>query len=197
MIAEKENMIAQDRANKERAKKVRTEAYSQGQPAYTPAQTEAYQKRCQKRAAALEAQGQGARKKQSPQKVQPQQQNPAKGYLLRTGPDSDDDEDYEQEIQRIETVRLNCVRVDESVQSPGPNVGLNFSNVDHEKVHDSLTIRPRNSRSAGKGIEYNPSIHDCKKCPDDLPDLDETDDEGHDEEHHETPNHRIFVDPWI
>ena len=25
----------------------------------------------------------------------------------------------------------------------------------------------------------------------------ETDDEGHDEEHHETPNHRIFVDPWI
>ena len=51
VIAEKENMIAQDRANKERAKKARTEAYSQGQPAYTQAQTEAYQKRCQKRAA--------------------------------------------------------------------------------------------------------------------------------------------------
>ena len=95
LIAEKENMIAQDRANKEKAKKARTEAYSQGKPAYTQAQTEAYQQRCQKRAAALEGQGQGARKKPSPQKVQPQQQQiPAKGYMLRTGPDSDDDEDY-------------------------------------------------------------------------------------------------------
>ena len=71
VIAEKENMIAQDWANKEKAKKVSTEAYSQGQPAYTPAQTEAYQKRCQNRAAALEAQGQGACKKTSPQKAQP------------------------------------------------------------------------------------------------------------------------------
>ena len=76
VIAEKENMIAQDRANKEKAKKARTEAYSQGQPAYTPAQTEAYQKRCQKRAAALEAQGEGARKKPSPQKAQQQPGEP-------------------------------------------------------------------------------------------------------------------------
>ena len=51
VIAEKENMIAQDRANKEKAKKARTEAYSQGKPAYTQAQTEAYQQRCQRRAA--------------------------------------------------------------------------------------------------------------------------------------------------
>ena len=60
VIAEKENMIAQDRAQKEEAKKASTEAYSQGQPTYTQAQTDAYQKRCQKRAA-LEALGQGAR----------------------------------------------------------------------------------------------------------------------------------------
>ena len=47
------------------------------------------------RAAALdsEAQGQGARKKTSPQKAQSQQSGPVKGYLLRTGPDSDDDQD--------------------------------------------------------------------------------------------------------
>ena len=137
-------MIAQDLANKEKAKKSLTEAYSQGQPAYTPAQTEAYQKRCQKRAAALEAQGQVARKKTLPQKAQLQQSGPVKGYLLRTGPDSDDDQDDEGEI---ETIRVNCVRVDEPAQSPEPKIAQQLSDVNREKVLESQTIRARNSVS--------------------------------------------------
>ena len=112
-------MIAQDRANKERAKKASTEAYSQGQPAYTQAQTEACQKRCQKWAAALEAQGQGTSKKASLQKAQSQPAGPVKGYMLRTGSDSDDDQDPEEEI---ETIRAYCVRVNKPAQSPEPNM---------------------------------------------------------------------------
>ena len=72
------------------------------------------------------------------------------------------------------------MRVEEPVQSPKPLYReISFHN--HGKVTEPLTIRQRNSRSAGKGIIVNPSIHDDKEVPHDLPDLIGSDDEGNTE----------------
>ena len=87
MLADRDNHIAQDKAQKDKFKSARTKAYNQ---------------RNLKRAA-NEAQGQGPRKKASPLEVpqlQPAQPaGPARGCLLRTSSVSDDELDSKVEFE--------------------------------------------------------------------------------------------------
>ena len=53
------------------------------------------------------------------------------GYLLRTSPVSDDEQDSEVEI---ETIRANCVRVIEPAQMPEPNYPVPTPGVDNKEI---------------------------------------------------------------
>ena len=107
MLADRDNQIAQSKAQSEKNKRLRTEAYNQ----------------CKR--AGGEAQGQGPRKKASPPKAPPSQpaqaSGPAKGYLLRTSSVSEDASDSEVEFETEPIAeRANCVQVVEPAQSPMP-----------------------------------------------------------------------------
>jgi hypothetical protein len=123
----------------------------------------------------MEAQGQGPRKKASPQAAQSQSSGPAKGFLLRTSSMSDDEPDSEVEIDTENVVWAFCVRIVEQAQSPDPKLAPHISEYLEKKVQDPQTIRSRNSRSAGKGIPFA-DMHNGKEYLDDCPDL--VDNEG-------------------
>ena len=158
MIADMGNQMAQDKANKDKNKKARTEAYNQ---------------RVLKRAA-NEAQGQGPRKKVSPPKAPPaqpaqpaQHAGPARGFLLRTSNASDDESDSEVEFEDEPMVeRACCVRVVEPAQPSKPELAPRITSSIEREVSTSRSIRERNSRSASNGVPFS-SIQIGNEIPDD------------------------------